>query len=139
MISFNLRCSKDHEFEGWFHDSTSFEKDLKRRRIECPVCGDSNLERALSAPNIASSEQRDAARRDRDRAMRETLRAFRRHVETNAENVGERFAEEARRIHYGETEKRAIYGEASADETRDLVEEGVPVAPIPWIEEAKDN
>lgn len=139
MISFNLRCGKDHEFEGWFRDSASFDRDLKKRRIECPVCGDTKLERALSAPNIATSERREAAQHDQARQMREKLRAFRRHVESTADHVGERFADEARRIHYGETEVRSIYGETTADEARDLLDEGVPVAPIPWIEEAKDN
>ncbi|MEQ8601821.1 MAG: DUF1178 family protein [Marivibrio sp.] len=143
MISFNLRCSKDHEFEGWFRDSATFEKDLKNRRIECPICGDSKLERALSAPNIATSESRAAAKAEqaaqaRDK-MRDTLRAFRRHVEKTSENVGDRFAEEARKIHYGESATRSIYGKTSLEEARDLHEEGVPVAPIPWIEEVQDN
>jgi hypothetical protein len=139
MISFNLRCRKDHEFEGWFRDSASFERDLKKHRIECPVCGDTKLERALSAPNIATSESRAASRHEQARQMRDQLRELRRHVESTAENVGERFPEEARRIHYGESERRAIYGDASPDETKDLLEEGVPIAPLPWIEEAKDN
>lgn len=139
MISFNLRCSKDHEFEGWFRDSATFEKDLKKRRIECPICGDVKLERALSAPNIAPSGKRAAAKAEAASKMRDQLRAFRRHVESTSENVGERFADEARKIHYGEAETRSIYGKASLDEARELHEEGVPVAPIPWIEEAKDN
>lgn len=139
MISFNLRCSKDHEFEGWFRDSARFEKDRKARRIECPICGDAKIERALSAPNIATSERREAANAEQARALRDKLRRFRRHVESTAEDVGERFPEEARKIHYGESEERGIYGKASPEEARDLIEEGVPVAPIPWVEEAKDN
>jgi len=139
MISFNLRCSKDHEFEGWFRDSATFEKDLKKRRIDCPICGDAKLERALSAPNIATSARRASAKAEQAVQMREQLRAFRRHVEKSSENVGERFAEEARKIHYGEAATRSIYGKTSLDEARELHDEGVPVAPIPWIEDVQDN
>lgn len=139
MISFNIRCSKDHEFEGWFRDSATFDSERKKRRITCPICGDAKVEKALSAPNISTGEKRDAARSEQAREMRTALREFRRNVEQNAENVGDRFAEEARKIHYGETEKRGIYGEASMDEAKELADEGVPFTPIPWIEEAKDN
>ncbi len=139
MISFNLRCRKGHEFEGWFRGSEAFETEQAAGRIDCPVCGDTTIEKALSAPNIASSESREAARAEQARQAREVLCAVRRQVEDNAEDVGPRFAEEARRIHYGEAEKRGIYGEATVEEAQDLAEEGVEFTPIPWIEEAKDN
>jgi hypothetical protein len=139
MISFNLRCRKDHEFEGWFRDSASFEKDLKKRQIECPVCGDTKLERALSAPNISPSTARAAATHEQARQMRDKMRSFRKEVESTAENVGDRFTEEARKIHYGESDQRAIYGDATLDDAKDLLDEGVPVLPLPWIEDAKDN
>lgn len=139
MISFNLRCRKEHEFEGWFRDSAAFETERKKKRIACPVCGDDRIEKALSAPNIATGGTREADQGEKARAMRDQLRALRRHVEANSEHVGPRFAEEARRIHYGETDARSIHGEASLDDARELSEEGVPFTPIPWIEEAKDN
>lgn len=139
MISFNLRCENDHEFEGWFKDSTSFEKQRDRKLIECTICGSHEVEQALSRPNISSGKMQGAAQAEAAQKMRDTLREFRKQVESTHENVGDRFAEEARKIHYGETEARGIYGETTGEEAKELIDEGVPVSPIPWIEEAKEN
>lgn len=139
MISFTLRCAKDHEFEGWFKDSASFQAQRKNQDIECPVCGDRSIEQGLSRPNISSGKQQVAAQHDAARQMRAALKEFRRTVESTHENVGSRFAEEARKIHYGDAEKRDIFGEATTEEASSLVEEGVNVAPLPWIEDTSDN
>jgi hypothetical protein len=139
MISYNLRCAKDHEFEGWFKDSAGFAEQRDAGDIECPVCGDRSIEQALSRPNISSGKTQSRAVAEKASEMKAALRRFRRHVEQTHDHVGENFAEEARKIHYGETEARPIYGDATADQAKDLVEEGVPIAPLPWIEEAKDN
>lgn len=139
MIHYTLRCAKDHEFEGWFKDSAAFEEQRDSKKIDCPICGSRKVDRALSAPNVSSSRQQDAARAEQARSMRDSLRELRRQVESTHENVGERFAEEARKIHYGESEKRGIYGETSGEEAKDLLDEGISVVPLPWIEEAKDN
>jgi len=139
MISFTLRCTKDHEFEGWFKDSATFEAQQKGQEIECPVCGSHGIEKALSRPNISSGKTQGAAQAEILRKTRESLREIRQKIESTHENVGDRFAEEARKIHYGESETRGIYGETTGVEARELIEEGIPVAPIPWIEEAKDN
>lgn len=139
MIAYTLRCAKDHEFEAWFRNSDAFEEQRKKKKVDCPVCGDRRIERALSRPNISTGKMQAAARDEAARKTRALLREFRRHVETTHENVGDRFAEEARKIHYGETEARDIYGEATGDEAKELIEEGIAVAPLPWIEEAKDN
>lgn len=139
MIAYTLRCAKNHEFEGWFKNSDAYDDQRKTRKIECPVCGDRKIDRAPSRPNISTGKTQSAAREEAARKTRALLREFRRHVESTHENVGDRFAEEARKIHYGETDTRDIYGKASADEARDLIEEGVAVAPLPWIEEAEDN
>lgn len=139
MISFNLRCAKDHEFEGWFKDSASFDTQIAQKKIDCPVCGSRKVEKALSRPNISSGRTQGAAQAEAARKMRDTLREFRRKVESTHEHVGERFAEEARKIHYGETEARGIYGEATGEEAQSLADEGIAVAQIPWIEEVKDN
>ena len=131
MILFALRCAAEHEFEGWFRNGADFEKQSAAGGIACPVCGDTEIEKAPMAPRVARSRKSDAA--PTPEQMRKALTELRQHVETNCDYVGERFAEEARRIHYGETEKRSIYGEASADDAKSLGEEGIEVARIPWV------
>jgi hypothetical protein len=131
MILFTLRCASGHEFEGWFRDGDGFEAQQKAGEITCPDCGDAQVEKALMAPNIARSRGKAPALSPAQ--MRAALIELRRQVETNCDYVGERFAEEARKIHYGEADPHGIYGEASADESRELAEEGIEVGRIPWI------
>jgi hypothetical protein len=131
MILFTLRCASGHEFEGWFRDGDGFESQQKAGEITCPHCGDIQVEKALMAPNIARSRGKTPALSPAQ--MRAALVELRRQVETNCDYVGERFAEEARKIHYGEADPHGIYGEASADESRELAEEGIEVGRIPWI------
>jgi hypothetical protein len=131
MILFALRCAAEHEFEGWFRNGEAFEKQSTAGRVACPVCGDTKVTKAPMAPRVARSHKSDSV--PSPEQMHKALTELRRHVETNCDYVGERFAEEARRIHYGETEKRSIYGEASADDAKSLNEEGIEVARIPWV------
>ena len=131
MILFTLRCATGHEFEGWFRDGDGFEAQQKAGEIACPQCGDAQVEKALMAPNIARSRNKTPALSPAQ--LRAALIELRRQVETNCDYVGERFAEEARKIHYGETDPHGIYGEASPDESRELAEEGISVGRIPWI------
>jgi len=139
MISFNLRCKNDHEFEGWFKNSDAFDDQNAKRQIACPTCGSKKIERALSAPNVSTARRQEAVTAEQAKKFRTALRDLRKHVESTHENVGRDFAEEARKIHYGEREQRDIFGEATMEEAQDLAEEGVPVAPLPWIEEKADN
>ena len=130
MISFNLRCTKDHVFEAWFKDSSAFEKQVKAKALQCPNCGDVKIEKALMSPNIA-------ARRDSGlppEKLHDALTAIRKTVEDNCDYVGSEFPEEARKIHYGEADHRNIYGEATAREALDLTEEGVAFGRIPWAQ-----
>jgi hypothetical protein len=139
MIVFDLVCGNEHTFETWFKDSDAFERQRRRKLISCPVCGDSKVEKALMAPNIATGRRRDAAREKM--VMAQAYRALgelRRKVEQNCEYVGEKFADEALKIHNGETEKRDIYGEATAEEAERLEAEGVEFGRIPWLPRA-DN
>jgi hypothetical protein len=131
MILFALRCASDHEFEGWFRDGAAFDRQSAGGKIACPQCGDTAVTKAPMAPRVARS--RSAEVTPSPAQLRKALQELRRHVETNCENVGERFAEEARRIHYGESDPRGIYGEASADDAKDLAEEGIEVNRIPWL------
>lgn len=135
MIVFNLRCGHDHRFEAWFRSSEAYEAQVAAGEVACPACGDTAVSKAPMAPRLATKRGGDAPDPAAEFAgkMRRALAELRDHVEKNADYVGERFPEEARRIHYGETEPRAIYGEASSDEATALKEEGVEVARIPWL------
>ena len=135
MIVFNLRCGHDHRFEAWFRSSEAYEGQVAAREVACPACGDTAVSKAPMAPRLATKRGGAAPDPAAEFAgrMRRALAELRDHVEKNADYVGERFPEEARRIHYGETEPRAIYGEASSDEATALKEEGVEVARIPWL------
>jgi len=133
MISFNLRCSSDHVFEAWFPDGKAFDRQAKQGKVACPVCGDSTVEKAPMAPNIARGTSRGAGRQQAmAKEMAGALRKLRHVVEANCDYVGDRFAEEARKIHYDETKPRNIYGETTSEEATELKEEGVEFARIPW-------
>jgi hypothetical protein len=130
MISFNLRCAKDHVFEAWFKDSKTYDRQSRQGKVVCPNCGDVKIAKAPMAPNIAkgtSWSTPDAA------SVREAIVAIRKEVEKNCDYVGDRFADEARKIHYKETDSRNIYGETTAVEARELAEEGVEFCSIPDV------
>jgi hypothetical protein len=134
MILFKLKCSAEHEFEGWFRDGATYERQAKRGLIDCPTCGDSAIEKAPMAPRLArSATPEKAPTPPSPEQMRRMLQQVRRHVETTCDYVGERFAEEARRIHHGQADARGIYGEASDAESRALADEGIEVARLPWV------
>ncbi len=139
MISFNLYCEKGHEFEGWFSNSDAFEKQRKKKLVECPVCSSRKIEKGLSAPNITTGESRDLAKSEKVTQMKKMFAVMRDQVRANCDYVGDNFAEEARKIHYGEAEERGIYGSATMREAAELVEEGVEVNPIPWMEEPTEQ
>ncbi|MEM9810841.1 MAG: DUF1178 family protein [Pseudomonadota bacterium] len=133
MIKYALRCVEDHHFEGWFSSSSDFDEQKKASLLECPVCGTSEVEKALMAPAVRTA--RRAAKNEAMEVMRqtfnETARKAKDYVEKNFEHVGKQFPEEARKQHYGETEAKPIYGEATPKEVKELKDEGVTVAPVP--------
>lgn len=139
MKVLDLECPHHHVFEGWFASEDEFQGQLARGLVECPICGDTQVAKRLSAPriNLGATPPREPqpAKRDvvatADPALQAQWLKLVRHVLDNSEDVGERFAEEARRIHYGESEERSIRGQASVEETEALLEEGVPVLPLP--------
>lgn len=147
MILYQLRCGKDHEFEAWFKDGATCDRQLTRKTVECPVCGNKKVAKALMAPRIGAAEKPQAALPANPQqqgpqqqgmsvmanAMRQHLQEIRTKIEENCDYVGDKFADEARKIHYGETEARGIYGEATDTQHRELVEEGVEVARVPWL------
>ncbi|MDH3703689.1 MAG: DUF1178 family protein [Alphaproteobacteria bacterium] len=130
MISFNLRCAKDHVFEAWFKDSKTYDRQSRQGKVACPVCGDVKIAKAPMAPNIAKGTARSGPN---PAALRAALGALRKEVEKNCDYVGDRFADEARKIHYKETDQRNIYGEATESESRELIEEGVEFGTIPVL------
>lgn len=138
MIRFSLSCSDGHDFEAWFASSDGFEAQKVRGDIYCPVCGSQLVEKALMAPAVSTSRKRESLRvaaHVAEADMVGAMRKLRKHLTENSENVGDRFAEEARRIHYDEAEKRGIYGEATSDEVHSLVEEGIEFHPLPGLPE----
>jgi hypothetical protein len=151
MIRYNLRCERGHAFESWFQSSTAYEAQEKRKLVNCPACGSAKVERAIMAPQIVSKKGRESAvptpaaatevtapastplMMAQERELRAKLKELRDHIVKNADNVGERFPNEARKMHYGDIEHRPIYGEASPEEARSLIEEGVEVSPLPVL------
>lgn len=139
MILFDLACSRSHVFETWFRDGAAFEAQRKSRKIACPVCGDVRVRKAPMAPRIAKGAGDEppakavAPQPGMPAEMMRALRKLRQMVEGTCDYVGPRFPEEARAIHYGERQKRGIYGEATSEEAEGLTEEGIEVARIPWV------
>ena len=162
MIHYQLRCSADHAFDGWFRDSAAFDTQAERGLVECPACGDTRVNRALMAPRIAKSRpvldgkaldgkaldgktgepaaaapapvaDKDAVPPGKVRAALQRLRA---EVERSCDYVGPDFAEEARRIHRGDADPRGIYGETTPEQAEALADDGIEVARIPWLPRA---
>jgi hypothetical protein len=127
MLVLNLACGHDHAFEGWFASAEDFESQRQRSLVECPMCGDRTIERRPSAPRIQTGRHADAPAAADSSA--ELMRAVR-HVLAHTEDVGNQFAEEARRIHYGEAPERSIRGKSSLHEVAALAEEGISVLPL---------
>jgi hypothetical protein len=143
MIRYALACEAGHAFESWFRSSGDYDSQAKRGFVVCPHCGSARVEKQIMAPAVRVREEPQASRpvalaEPRDVAMRQMFRAYRRFIEENAEAVGDKFAEEARKIHYGETEERAIYGEASDAEVKELTEEGIEIAPMPVLPDERN-
>ena len=132
MIKYALACEHGHEFEGWFGSSTDYDDQQARGLLECPVCATKAVSKQIMAPAVAGTKRTTPDLPPQARQMMmEALGQVRRHVEENFDYVGDAFAKEARAIHEGKSEERGIYGEASPAEVRKLVDDGVPVAPLP--------
>ena len=143
MIHYDLICDKGHAFDGWFRNSAAYDEQARGGLVTCTQCGSAKVEKQLMAPGIPVKSNRRsetkavvAAPADpRLAELMKMMREMRRHVEENAEYVGDRFAEEARKIHYEESEQRGIYGQTTPDEARELIEEGIAVHPLPRLPE----
>ena len=162
MIRYSLRCERDHAFESWFQDSAAYDSQVRRKLVSCPVCGSAKVEKAIMAPRIVSKQGRERKETHaeanpapaeapsvpaqtstplmmaQERELRAKLKELRDHIVKNADNVGERFPTEARKMHYGDIEHRPIYGEASPEEAKSLIDEGVEVSPLPVLPEDRN-
>lgn len=134
MIRFTLACENSHDFDAWFRNNDDFATQQKRGLVACPRCGSAKVEKALMAPAVATSKKRETmalAMGEEQRKAMAQLKALSKKMKDGADYVGPKFAEEARRIHFGETEARGIYGEASAEEAKSLADDGVEFMPLP--------
>ena len=133
MIRYALVCEHEHDFEGWFGASADFDDQRERGLIDCPVCGSKAVRKAIMAPAVAGTKRRGAAAgpAQGEAVMMEAMGRLRAHVEETFDDMGDAFASEARAIHEGRSEARGIYGQATAPEVKALVEDGVPIAPMP--------
>ena len=163
MIRYALRCERDHEFESWFQSSSGYDQQVKRKLVTCPACGSAKVEKAIMAPRLARTDKpREllpapmpvpassptppvpepkapvAMISPQEQEFRQKLKALRDHLVQNAEHVGPRFPEEARKMHYGEIEHRSIYGEATSDQAKELHEEGIEFHPLPVLPDERN-
>ena len=131
MISFNLICQDcEYEFEGWFENSNSFSKQKKKKLITCPSCDSYKVKKGLMAPNL--SKKSNSKNNKRKKTLASNISKLKKMVEKNFDYVGDKFTEEAKKIKYGETKKRSIYGEATLDQTNELIEEDIDILPLPF-------
>ena len=155
MIRYQLLCEYDHDFEAWFRDSTAFDEQVANGEIQCPFCGNENIRKAVMAPAVASRKESqvspdqqvaiEAAEKAADdmragadiqeaaESFMQVVTKLQKHVEETCDYVGDSFAEEARAIHNGDAEERGIYGEATAEQTEELLDEGIEVLPLPTL------
>jgi hypothetical protein len=134
LIRFSLECENDHTFEAWFRSNEDFDTQAKRGFVECPSCGSHAVEKALMAPAVSTGRSREKvalAMGDAQKEAMAQLKAMAEKIRGNADYVGDKFAEEARKIHFGETDPRGIYGEATLEEAKSLAEDGVDFMPVP--------
>ena len=155
MIRYNLICDKRHEFESWFQSSAAYDKQAKRGLVSCPACGSAKVEKAIMAPRLARKDKSTpivapaedapaeapspvAMLSPQEQEFRKKLKELRDHLTANADNVGKKFPEEARKMHYGEIEHRSIYGEATAQDAKALHEEGIEFHPLPVLPDERN-
>jgi len=129
MIRFDLKCSNGHRFDSWFGSGADFDKLMAADLVNCSVCGDTKVEKAIMAPRVAKAERPLSGPAS---PAEQSAKELRKQIEDSADNVGTDFADEARRIHDGDSPERPIYGEAKIEDAKALIDDGIPVAPLPW-------
>lgn len=135
MILFDLCCDNEHVFEAWFSSSLQYEEQKKNKLINCPICNSTKVKKALMAPKLKGTKKIDKSARQNvlnDNTVIEKFKKLKKFIEKNTEDVGKNFTEEARKIHYGESDPKPIRGETTREQAEELLEEGVPIARLPW-------
>ena len=136
MIRYALACAEGHEFEAWFGSADAYDRQAEARSVVCPVCGSTRVEKTPMAPYVARRRpEQGSPKPEKHRKSYAMLRKLRQELTANSDYVGQKFPEEARKIHYEEAPPRSIHGEATSEEARELDEEGIPVFPLPLLPE----
>ena len=138
MIKYNLICKCDKIFESWFLNSEEFDSLSKKKLVSCIYCESTSVKKSLMAPNLPSKSNKNIKKNKLERKIRKELINFRKYIEKNCKNVGDNFTQEARNIHYDKKTSKGIYGKATLEETAELIDEGIEVATIPWIEKSEN-
>ena len=138
MIKYSLICDQEHNFEAWFSDYDTCEKQLEKSSVECPLCSSKKISKSIMAPNIASKSNQKAPKSD-VKKVEMVMNKIKKHVKENYEYVGDKFPDEARAMHYEEKEQKDIYGETTVEEAKDLIEEGINVQPLPSLNPKSKN
>jgi len=138
MIKYNLICKCGETFESWFLSSSEFDSLCKKKLIKCIYCESSLITKSVKAPNVPSKSNKISKKSKLERSIKKQLLDFRKYIEKNCKNVGENFTREARSIHYDKKTSQSIYGKATAEETTELLEEGIEVTTIPWVDKSEN-
>ena len=139
MIKYNLKCRCGKSFESWFSSSKEYESLSKKKLVNCIYCGSVEIKKSLMSPNLVSKSNKTSNKAKLEKDIRKQLLEFRKHIEKNCKNVGENFTREARSMYYDKKNLKGIYGKATPEETSELLEEGIEVATIPWLDDKSEN
>tara|TARA_B100000287_G_scaffold316642_1_gene300243 strand:- start:27 stop:446 length:420 start_codon:yes stop_codon:yes gene_type:complete len=139
VIKYNLICECEKTFESWFASSTEFDYLLKKKFIKCVYCDSSSIKKTVMAPRLARKSNQISKKNKLQKNIKKQLVDFKKYIEKNCEDVGERFPQEARNIHYDKKTSKGIYGKATPEETSELIEEGIDIYSLPWIDDKSEN
>ena len=139
MIKYNLICECEKTFESWFASSTEFDYLLKKKFIKCVYCDSSSIKKTVMAPRLTRKSNQISKKNKLQKNIKKQLIDFKKYIEKSCEDVGERFPQEARNIHYDKKTSKGIYGKATPEETSELIEEGIDIYSLPWIEDKSEN
>ena len=139
MIKYNLICKCGNTFESWFSASSEFDSLLKKKVIKCIYCESSDVKKTVMAPRLSRKSNQILKKNKLQRNIKKQLVDFKKYIEKNCEDVGERFPQEARNIHYDKKTSKGIYGKATSEETSELIEEGIDVCTLPWLDDKSEN
>ena len=141
MINYTLKCDQNHTFDSWFKSAEAFEMLVKKSMVVCSECGSTKITKAIMAPSVSTSRKKDnkPSELEKKSKLKNDILELKKKIEANSEYVGNNFANEARSIYLGETPERSIYGEAKADDAKKLIDDGIPVMPLPFLPAKKAN